>query len=164
MEIDGNFSSGMTKIIFWDVDGKKAISFMDGGIAMRSGEFEQSMKLAKIPNLFSINYKTDKAHKEMKDAMVALWLQSADVATISANFSSVSLHNALNTVSISLEKGVYKVGWYQDKYTDEQIEEMTEEQLQAVLEEEPQVLEEHQFDDFLVAFACVELIWEKILG
>ena len=41
---------------------------------------------------------------------------------------------------------------------------MTEEQLQAVEDEEPQVLEEHQFDDFLVAFACVELIWEKILG
>ena len=164
VEIDGNFSSGMTKIIFWDVDGKKAISFMDGGMAMRSGEFEQSMKLAKIPNCFSINYKTDKAHKEMKDAMVALWLKSADVATIFASGPRVLLQNGLNTIGISLEKGVYKIGWYKDNYTQEQYDAMTEEQLEAVEDEEPQVLEEHQFDDFLVAFACVELIWEKILG
>ncbi|MBQ3066667.1 MAG: hypothetical protein IJD18_01435, partial [Clostridia bacterium] len=131
---------------------------------MRSGEFEQSMKLAKIPTCFSINYKTDKAHKQMKDAMVALWLKSADVATIFASGPRVLLQNGLNTIGISLEKGVYKVGWYKDNYTQEQYDAMTEEQLQAVEDEEPQVLEEHQFDDFLVAFACVELIWEKILG
>ncbi len=164
VEIVGQLSNVMGKIIFWDTDGNKAISFLDNGLALQSGEFEQSLKLAKIPNLFSINYKTDKAHKEMKDAMVTLWLQSADVATISANFSSVSLHNGLNTVGITFEKGVYKVGWYKDNYTEEQIDAMTEEQLQSLLDEEPQVLEEHEFDDFLVAFACVELIWERIVG